>query len=61
METHETAIGHTRIVSDVGDGIRKEFPEVRRVYIEAKSTVRHREALERIGEDLDALKREDHE
>lgn len=47
-----------RIVSDVEDGIREEFPEVRRVYIEAQSTMRHREALEDIGEDVDALERE---
>jgi len=50
-----------RIVSDVEDGIREEFPEVRRVYIEAQSTARHREALEDIGEDADALDREDDE
>ncbi|MFK4870466.1 cation diffusion facilitator family transporter [Novosphingobium sp. ZW T3_23] len=47
-----------RIVSDVEDGMREEFPEVRRVYIEAQSTVRHREALEDIGEDVDALYRD---
>ena len=48
-----------RIVSDVEDGMREEFPEVRRVYIEAQSTARHREALEDIGEDADALERAD--
>ena len=50
-----------RIVSDVEDGIREEFPEVRRVYIEAQSVDRHREALEDIGEEVDALEREDDE
>ncbi|MEI5688695.1 MULTISPECIES: cation diffusion facilitator family transporter [Sphingomonas] len=49
-----------RIVSDVEDGIREEFPEVRRVYIEAQSTHRHREALEDIGEEPDALERDDY-
>lgn len=48
-----------RIVSDVEDGMREEFPEVRRVYIEAQSTVRHCEALEDIGEHADALEREE--
>jgi divalent metal cation (Fe/Co/Zn/Cd) transporter len=46
-----------RIVSDVEDGIREEFPEVRRVYIEAQSSDRHRDALQDIGEDFDALER----
>ncbi|SEQ88519.1 cation diffusion facilitator family transporter [Faunimonas pinastri] len=49
------------IVSDVEDGIREEFPEVRRVYIEAQSSTRHVEALEDIGEDVDALEREEDE
>ncbi len=48
-----------RIVSDVEDGIREEFPEVRRVYIEAQSTRRHLEALGEIGEEIDALDRDD--
>lgn len=47
-----------RIVSDVEDGIREEFPEVRRVYIEAQSTLRHLEALGDIGEEVDALERD---
>lgn len=48
-----------RIVSDVEDGLREEFPEVRRVYIEAQSSARHAEALEEIGEVVDALDRDD--
>jgi cation diffusion facilitator family transporter len=48
-----------RIVSDVEDGLREEFPEVRRVYIEAQSSARHAEALEDIGEDADALDRDE--
>ncbi|WP_420138561.1 cation diffusion facilitator family transporter [Sphingomonas sp.] len=48
-----------RIVSDVEDGIRQEFAEVRRVYIEAQSSDRHRDALQGIGEDVDALERDE--
>lgn len=47
-----------RIVSDVEDGLKEEFPEVRRVYIEAQSSDRHNEALEEIGESAAALKRD---
>jgi len=55
--TQEQGSGAHR--SDVEDGIREDFPEVRRVYIEAQSTARHREALVDIGEDADALDRDD--
>ena len=50
-----------RIVSDVEDGIREEFPEGRRVCIEAQSMLRHFEALQGIGEEVEALKRQDEE
>lgn len=53
------ASGIEKIVSDVEEGLREEFPEVRRVYIECQSTDRHLEALEDIGEEPDALERED--
>lgn len=39
------------------DGMREGSAEVRRVHIEAQSTVRHREALEEIGEHAVALDR----
>jgi divalent metal cation (Fe/Co/Zn/Cd) transporter len=48
-----------RIVSDVERRMRREFPEVRRVYIEAQSADRHLEALETIGEEVDALERDE--
>lgn len=49
------------ITSDVEDGMREEFPNIpkMRVYIECQSTERHLEALEDIGEDADALERDD--
>jgi cation diffusion facilitator family transporter len=46
-----------RIVSDVERTIRAEFPEVRRIYIEAQSANRHLESLHQIGEHTDALDR----
>lgn len=47
------------IVSDVEDGMREEFPEVRRVTIEAQTNKDHIEALEDIGEQPDALERDE--
>lgn len=47
------------IVSDVEDRIRDEFHDVRRVYIEAQSIDRHLEALDDIGEEADALDRDE--
>jgi cation diffusion facilitator family transporter len=47
-----------KIVSDVEEGIREEYPQIRRVYIEPQSTIRHAEALEDIGEEIDALEPE---
>lgn len=53
------ASGVEKITSDVEDGMRELFPEVRRVYIECQATDRHLEALEDIGEEPDALDRDD--
>lgn len=53
------ASGIEKITSDVEEGLREEFPEVRRVYIECQATDRHLEALEDIGEEPDALDRDD--
>jgi cation diffusion facilitator family transporter len=53
-----SAGGVEKVVSDVGDGIQEEFPEVRRVYIEAQSRSRHLEDLQYIGEEEDALEPE---
>lgn len=53
------ASGVEKITSDVEEGLREDFPEVRRVYIECQATDRHLEALEDIGEDPDALERDD--
>ena len=50
-----------KIVSDIGEGIREEYPEVRRIYIEAQSSDSHLEALKDIGEEPDALEPEDDE
>ena len=47
------------IVSDVEEGMRREFPQVRRLYIEPQTNEDHEEALEDIGEDPDALDRDD--
>jgi cation diffusion facilitator family transporter len=47
-----------RIVSDVEDGLKSAFPEVRRVYIEAQSSDRHKEALAEIGEKTDSIDRD---
>jgi len=55
------ASGVEKITSDVEDGLREIFPEVRRVYIECQATDRHLEALEDIGEEPDALDRDEGE
>ena len=47
-----------RIVAQVDDRMRDEFEDVRRVYIEAQSIQSHLEVLDDIGEDADALARE---
>lgn len=44
-----------KIVSDVGAGITKRFPLVRRVYIEPQSVEQHEEDLQEIGESPSAL------
>jgi cation diffusion facilitator family transporter len=53
------ASGIEKIVSDVEEGLREDFPEVKRVYIECQATDRHLEALHDIGEEPDALERDD--
>jgi cation diffusion facilitator family transporter len=46
------------IVTDVEDGLREEYPHVKRVYIEAQYTDDHVEALEDIGEKPNDLERD---
>ena len=55
------ASGVEKITSDVEEGLREEFPEVKRVYIECQATDRHLEALDDIGEEPDALERDEGE